>query len=325
MERVVLNVSMGPHIHDGTRSSNIMTGYLLALAPAAIWGCYFYRLAGLQTLLLAMGSAVVFEWLARLIMKRPATLDDGSALVEGLLLGMMIPANAPWWMVLIASFIMIVLAKQFFGGIGYYPFNPVLLGYMIPAVSWPLHANSHYTLVNFNLESVHLQPLMALKSFGPQAVDAFNRMDLIMGKQIGGIGTGAILLLALGGLYLMLRGYISWVVSTSYILGILIFQTLFHLADPTKYADPVFHLISGMTIFGAFFLASDYSTCPVNRVARLIYGLSAALMTLLIRNIGNYPDGTVFALLIMNMFHPLIDRIKKPVTGLDPDAYVFND
>ncbi|MBN1355392.1 RnfABCDGE type electron transport complex subunit D [bacterium] len=317
MERVVLNVSMGPHIHGGTRTSDIMTGYLVALAPAAIWGCCFYRLAGLRSLLLAAGSAVVFEWIARAIMKRPATIGDGSALVSGLLLGMMFPANAPWWLILIGTAIMVIVAKQFFGGIGYYPFNPVLLGYLIPAVSWPLHVNPHYTLANFQSQAVHLEPLAVLKSYGPQAVDAFNRMDLLMGRQMGGVGTGPILLLLLGGLYLMLRGYISWIVSISFLAGIFVFQGLFYAADPAKFADPVFHLISGTTVFGAIFLATDYTVCPVNKIARVIYGLGAALMTLLIRNLGNYADGTVFAVLIMNMFHPLIDRIKKPVYGLD--------
>ena len=317
MERIVLGMAMGPHVHDGSHTSRIMNGYLLALLPAAIWGCVRYGLPGVRTLLLAAGSAVIWEWVARKLMKQDMTLHDSSAVVQGLLLGMMLPGNTSWWVVLFGTFLVIVVAKQFFGGTGSYPFNPVLIGFAVLSVSWPLRMSSHFTMADRHLEGLILEPLAALKTYGPSVTDVYSLKDLLLGFQTGGMGTGAVLLLAVGGLYLMARGFIAWRVSLSCLLGVMITAGLFNMADASKYADPMFHLLAGMTVFGAFFLASDYTTCPVNPIARVIYGFAAGMLIILIRNIGAYTDGTVFAILILNLFHPLIDRIHKPVLGLD--------
>ncbi len=316
MARAVFNVAVGPHVHDGSGASQIMIGYLLALIPASIWGCIRYGLPGVSTLLVAVGSAVVWEWIARKLMKRNITLHDGSAVVQGLLVGMMLPANSSWWLIIVGTFLAIVLGKQFFGGIGCYPFNPVLVGFAILSISWPLRISSHFTMTDWHLDGLVLEPLVALKSYGPRVIDVYHPKDLLLGFQTGGVGTGAVLLLAIGGLYLMARGFISWRVSLSYLLGVAVTAELFHVADASKYAGPLFHLLAGMTIFGAFFLASDYTTCPVNPTARIIYGFGAGMFIILVRNIGGYPDGTVFAILILNMFHPLLDRIHKPVPGV---------
>jgi electron transport complex protein RnfD len=317
MERAVLGMAVGPHVHDGSRTSWIMNGYLLALLPAAIWGCIRYGVPGIRTLLLAAGSAVIWEWAARRLMKQGMTLHDVSAIVQGLLLGMMLPANSSFWIIIIGTFLMIVVAKQIFGGIGSYPFNPVLIGFAILSVSWPIRMSSHFTMAGRRLEGLSLEPLSALKSYGPSVTDVYNPVDLLLGFQTGGIGTGAVLLLVIGGLYLMARGFISYRVSLSFLLGVAITACLFHVADSSKYAGPSFHLLAGVTVFGAFFLASDYTTCPVNPIARIIYGFAAGMLIILIRNIGAYTDGTVFALLILNLFHPLIDRIRKSVLGLN--------
>jgi electron transport complex protein RnfD len=320
MARLVLSMAMGPHIHDGSSVSKIMNGYLLALLPAAIWGCIRYGLPGIRTLLLAVASAVLWEWLARKSMKQEITLYDGTAIAQGLLLGMMLPPNSSWWLVIIGTFLMIVIAKQFFGGIGCYPLNPVLIGFAILSVSWPIRISSHFTMADRHLEGLILEPLVSLKSYGPSVADTYSSMKLLFGFQTGGVGTGAVLLLAIGGLYLMVRGFTSWRVTLSYLLGVTITAGVFYLVDASRYANPMFHLLAGMTAFGAFFLASDYTTCPVNGPARLVYGFLTGMLIILIRNIGQYPDGTVFAILILNLFHPLIDRTHKPVVGLDIGA-----
>lgn len=317
MERVTLSTAMGPHVHDGSRVSHIMDGYLLALLPAAIWGCIRYGMPGVRTLLMAVATAVLWEWVARKSMKQEVTLYDRSAIVQGLLLGMMLPANSSWWVVIVGTFLVIVIAKQFFGGTGFYPFNPVLIGFAILSVSWPLRISSHFTMADRHLEGLILEPLVSLKSYGPAVTDIYSHTQLLFGFQTGGIGTGAVLLLAIGGLYLMVRGFIAWRVTLSYLLGVVITAGIFHVVDASEYADPMFHLLAGMTAFGAFFLVSDYTTCPVNGPARIVYGFLAGMFIILIRNLGKYPDGTVFAILILNLFHPLIDRIHKPVLGLD--------
>ena len=325
MDRILLNVSMGPHIHDGSRHSSIMTGYLAALIPAAIWGIYLYGIIGFRTLAFSVASAIIWEYLARLLMHREVSLSDWSAVVEGLIMGMLLPANTPWWIVLVATFLMIVIAKQLFGGNGYYPFNPVLIGFAITALSWPKYVLSHYTLAELPLKMQHLEPLWALRSYGPFAANNFDLRDLFLGYQVGGVGTAPGLLICLGGIYLILRGFISARISLSFIMGIVVIQGIFYVINPQQYANPFFHLFSGRTLFVAFFLASNYTTSPVNKLARIIYGFGAAFMTIMMRNFGAFPDGTIGALLIMNMFHPIIDRIRKPVIGLDIATLKFDE
>ena len=315
MERVILSTAMGTHVHDGSSFSRIMNGYILALLPAALWGCARYGLPGIRTILIAVGSAVLWEWLARKLMKRDMTLHDSSAIVQGLLLGMLLPPNSSWWMVIIGTFSMIVVGKQFFGGVGSYPLNPVLVGSAILSVSWPIRTCSHFTMADWHMEGLILEPMEALRSYGPAVTDAYSPADLLLGFQMGGIGAGAVLLLTIGGLYLMARGFAPWRVSVSYLLGVVVTAGLFHIADPSRYAGPLFHLLAGMTLLGAFFLITDYTTCPVNPMARMIYGFAAGMLVILIRNLGGYADGTVFAILILNLFHPLIDRIHRPVLG----------
>jgi electron transport complex protein RnfD len=316
MDRVVLNVAVGPHIHDGTQAAEINRGYLLALVPAAIWGCAVFGLPALRTLLLALGSAMLWEWLARKVMQREETLGDFSALVQGLMVGMIMPANAPWWLVLVATLLVIGVAKQLFGGVGCYPFNPVLIGYTILMVSWPSRVSPMYSLADMHIKGLPVDPLVALKTYGTVAMDPYSWTNLFLGFKSGGIGTVSTLLLLIGGAFLIVNGYIAWRISLSYILGIVIFAWIFHMINPEHFGGPLFHLLGGMTVFAIFFLASDFTTAPVNPSARYIYGFGIGVMTILIRNVGVYPDGTVFAVLFMNLFHPLIDKIRRPVTGL---------
>lgn len=320
MDRVVLNVAMGPHIHDGSRSSHIMHGYLLALIPAVLFGCCRYGMSGIRVLLLAVGSAVIFEWLSRKGMKQDNCLHDSSALVHGLLLGMILPPNTAWWIVVAGALITIIIAKQIFGGIGCYPFNPVMIGAAILMVSWPMRMSPHFSSVNMSLPGKILEPLSALKTYGPEVSGVFNTWDLAMGHHMSGIGTGSALLLGLGGLYLLVRGFISWRVCISYFAGLYGTAWIFHQVNADSYADPMFHLLSGLTVFAGVFIISDFTTTPANKIARILYGLIAGILIVLIRNIGAYPDGTVFAVLILNLFHPLLDRIRKPVMGLDATA-----
>jgi electron transport complex protein RnfD len=317
MERIALNTALGPHIHDGSSVTKVMNGHILALLPAVLFGCMRYGAVGVRTLLLAVGSAIVFEWAARKLMKQEMSLQDSSAMLQGLLLGMILPANCSWWLVIIGTFMCIVITKQFFGGIGSYPLNPVVASYAILLLSWPLRVSSGAALAGCNLSGLPLEPLIALKSYGPSVADVYSLKELFLGNQMGGLGTGSALLLTIGGLFLIMRGFIPWVVSVSYLAGIIITAGLFNLSDSVQYAGPMFHLFSGMTMMGAFFMVTDSTTCPVNNIARIIYGFCGGMLIILIRNIGVYPDGTVYAILIVNLFHPLIDRIHGSVLVSD--------
>lgn len=158
-------------------------------------------------------------------------------------------------------------------------------------------------------------PLIALKNFGVSAVSDFHAMDLLMGKQVGGIGAIFGLGLIVGGLYLIIRGFIRWEISLSFLAGVALTAFLFNASDPGKYAGAGFHLLTGYTLVAAFFMAPEDSSSPVNFLPMLIYGLSAGVLTVLIRNIGAYVDGTIFAILFMNIVNPLLDKIRPKATG----------
>jgi len=161
-----------------------------------------------------------------------------------------------------------------------------------------------------------IYPLAALKAFGPDSVSSFSIADLLLGRQIGGIGSTCGIAIIIGGAYLILRGFIRWEISVSFIVGILITALLFTMfGEEGKYAGPLFHLFTGYTLIGAFYLATEDSSSPVNFIPMLIYGIGCGVMTILIRNIGVYVDGVVYAILLMNIANPLLDKIRPKALG----------
>jgi Na+-translocating ferredoxin:NAD+ oxidoreductase subunit D len=229
---------------------------------------------------------------------------------------MMLPATAPWWLVIIGTFLAVVLGKMIYGGIGANPFNPSLLGIAILTLSWANHLDFDTAYVNYDFSFTALAPLAALKAKGALAVSGlFPFQDLIMGKQVGSIGTTFGLGLIIGGMYLILRGFVRWEIPVSFIIGIIFTSLCFNLANSEKYAGPTIHLFSGYTLFGAFFLAPENSSSPVNRIPMMIFGFFAAVMIILMRNIGAYSDGTVLGILLLNVVNPLIDTIRPKALG----------
>jgi electron transport complex protein RnfD len=209
----------------------------------------------------------------------------------------------------------VVIGKQIFGGIGGNPFNPVLVGLAILMLSWKDFFDFNEALVNYDFGFAMVYPLSALKHLGTSGIDAFNTVGLLMGQQSGGIGATFGLGLILGGIYLIIRGFIRWEISVSFLAGVFITALFFNISDPTRYAGPVFHLLTGYTLIGAFFLATEDSSSPVNFIPMLIYGAGAGMLTVLIRNIGAFVDGVVFAILIANIINPLVDKIRPKALG----------
>jgi electron transport complex protein RnfD len=311
-----LIVSHAPFWHDGSGIPERSYHTIIAALPAALVGIAYYGAPALGVICLAMASAIGWELLLTYAAKRPITVGDGNAALIGLLLAMVLPASAPWWLVVVGTFLAIVMGMQIFGGIGANPFNPVALAYAILMVSYKIHLDYDAGLVNFSLDFPSTtDPLAALKAFGPAAVAHLSPVDLLMGKQVGGLGSTCGLAVCLGGIYLILRGIIRWEISISFIAGVFVSAMLFYVADPVRYAPPVFHLLSGFTLFGAFFLAAESSSSPVNFVPMLIYGALGGVMTVLIRNIGAYVDGVIFAILLINLINPLVDKIRPKAIG----------
>jgi Na+-translocating ferredoxin:NAD+ oxidoreductase subunit D len=304
-----------PFWHNGdtirARSYNIM----VAALPAVFMGIYIYGVPALRVMALAVAGAMFWEWLLNQAMRRPSTIGDGNAAVIGLLLGMLLPATMPWYAVIVTSFVAVVIGKLIYGGVGCNPLNPTLVGLAILMLSWQSLVDFDAALGHYDMDFYMLYPLGAVKAFGAGVVDRYSMSDLLWGRQAGGIGSTFGLGLLVGGCYLMARGFIRWEISLSFLVGLFLTALLFHLADPGKYAGPVFHVLTGYSLIGAFFLATEDSSSPVNFIPMILYGLGGGVLTVLIRNIGAFPDGVVFAILMMNVANPLLDKIRPKAMG----------
>jgi electron transport complex protein RnfD len=182
-------------------------------------------------------------------------------------------------------------------------------------ISWKDLFDFNNALLNYDLSFPMAYPLAALKNFGLPAIDKFSPGLLLLGQQSGAIGATFGLGLSLGGIYLIVRGFIRWEIAFSFLVGIFATALIFKLVDPTRFAGPVFHLLTGYTLIGAFFLATEDSSSPVNFLPMIIYGAMGGVMTMLIRNIGAYPDGVLFAILVINLANPLLDKIRPKALG----------
>ncbi|NVM21695.1 MAG: RnfABCDGE type electron transport complex subunit D [Desulfobacterales bacterium] len=310
-----LVVAHAPFWHDGSKISTKNYHIMLAALPAVLMGIVQYGAPALRVIAFATACAMIWELVMNLVMRKPFSTGDGSAAVTGLLLGMLMPATAAWWIIILGTFIAIVVGKQIFGGIGFNPLNPPLLALAMLLISFKGVFDFNEALLNYDLGFAMTYPLADVKHFGTAAIDKFSLGNLFMGKQAGGIGCTFGLGLGAGGLYLMLRGYTRWEISLSFLAGVFVTALLFNISDSTKYAGPMFHLFTGYTLIAAFFLAPEDSSSPVNLIPMLIFGALAGLMTVLIRNIGAYVDGVPFSILLMNLANPLLDNIRPKAIG----------
>ena len=308
-------VSHAPFWHYGSNVNERSYHTILAALPAVLLGIYQYGLPALSVVALSVSTAILWELGYSAVTKRPNTVGDGNAALIGLLLAMLIPATTPWWAVLTATFIAVVICKQIFGGIGGNSFNPVALALAIVIISWKEIFDFDSALVNYDLGFTMYHPLVALKAFGTNAIADFSIGDLLLGRQVGGLGSTFGLGLIIGGIYLIIRGFIRWEISVSFLVGILVSAAIFHLADPARFAGPMFHLLTGYTLIGAFFLATEDSSSPVNFIPMLIYGAAGGIVTVMIRNIGVYADGVLYAILVINLVNPLMDKIRPKALG----------
>lgn len=307
--------SHAPFWHNGSSITAKSHNVMLATLPAVLMGIYQYGIPGLRVIALSTAFAMVWEYILNRATKRPVTIGDGNAAVIGLMLGMLLPATVPWWFVILGTFVAVVVGKQIYGGIGCNPMNPPVMAYAILLLSWRGILDFNEALVNYDMGFPMLYPLAAVKYLGPRAAEDYSLGGMLMGQQSGGVGSTFGLGLIIGGVYLMLRGYARWEVVLSFLVGVFVTASLFHVANPGQYAPPLFHLLTGYTLIGAFFLVTEDASSPVNFFPMLIYGLGAGCLTVLIRNVGYFVDGVIFAILMMNLANPLIDKIRPKALG----------
>lgn len=310
-----LIVSHAPFLHSGRRITERSYHTMIAALPAILLGFYHYGMPAVGVVCLSVSTAILWELVINLVTRRPITIGDGNAALIGLLLAMLLPATMPWWAVITGTFIAIVIGKQIYGGIGSNAFNPVAVAVAIMMVAWKDLFDFDAMLVNYDFNFAALYPIAAAKHFGSASFESFNLWKIFLGQQIGGIGATFGLGLLIGGIYLMLRGFIRWEISLTFLAGVYLAAFVFNLADPARFAGPAFQLLTGYTLIGAFFLATEDSSSPVNFIAMLIYGGFAGIMTVLIRNIGVWVDGVILAILVCNLINPLLDKIRPQALG----------
>jgi len=327
-----LIVSISPHIKSEESVSRIMWSVNLSLMPALVMAVYFFGPRAFFITAVCIISAVLSEYYMQKVLKRKVTIGDGSAFLTGLLLGMNLPASL--WSLnpftihvpVIGSFVAIVITKQLFGGLGYNVFNPALIGRAFLLISFPklmtIWTEPTAAFVALDAKTT-ATPLGILKEEGVEKLmevfgDKINLyMQLLIGHRGGCIGETSIIALLIGAAFLIYRGYITWHIPVSFVGTVAVLAWVFGGKGTGLFTgDPILHLLSGGLILGAFFMATDYVTCPSVKKGQIIFGIGCGALTILIRLKGGYPEGVMFAILLMNCFAPLIDRgFKTKVFG----------
>jgi len=313
-------VSSSPHLHDGRSITWIMSAVIIALLPATLFSIYIFGLQALRVIVLSVASAVMFEALSQRIMGRTVRVRDLSAVLTGLLLALNLPATSPWWLVVVGTFFAIVIAKQLYGGLGYNPFNPALVGRVVLLISFPVQMTARWVAPSrWGVDAVttatplgRIRESLLSQGHIDLALTRQEWLDLLLGNRAGCLGEVSVLLLLAGGIYLMAKKVITWHTPVAFIGTVWILTGIFHLVDPARYADPSFHVVTGGLFIGALFMATDYVTSPITGRGMLIFGFGCGLITVIIRLFGAYPEGVSFAILFMNAVTPLIDRYVKP-------------
>ena len=312
-----LTVAPGPFLHCGNSVQKIYLDFCIALVPALAAG---YLLFGLRTLLIAAvcaATAVVADMICQKITDRPLTPGDFNALYMGLLFALLMPPTVPLWIPVVGVAFAVVIGKHFFGGLGTNPFSPVLIGLMVVRLSWSDDVSRWIMPHSTGSAAVNAMeaPVEILKKFGAAFVQDVSARELLLGLVPGPIGVCALAVLV-GGIFLLVRKRICITVPAGFLVGVYAFAAWKYGADPAAFAPPMFHVLAGSVMLGAFFLATDFSSSPVTLPGKIIFGLGCGAMTMLIRTFGAWPDGVILAVLLMNLTTPLLDRIKPRVIGL---------
>lgn len=313
-------ISASPHIRDDETISHIMWQVNAALLPAALFAIWWFGLPALINMLVGAVFAVGAEYAWQRALKRPVTAFDGSACITGLLLAMSMSPLLPPYMVAIGSVLAIVVAKQSMGGLGFNIFNPAHIGRAALMVSWPVAMTTWTKMQDMGagvdamtsatpLNILKLQGYDALvNTFGGQAAMYW---QMFVGTRNGSLGETSTVLLLAGGFYLVAKGYVNWIVPAVMMATVGVLTFVFGPAGLFT-GDPLFHMMAGGLVLGAFFMATDMVTIPMTVKGQVIFAVGAGAITVLIRLIGGYPEGVCYSILLMNAVTPLIDRFTKP-------------
>jgi len=337
---MLLKTPSSPHIHANTSVTAVMSKVLLALVPAIIGYVYFFGWGLLIHIVIATSVGLGCEAVMLKLRDRPVKpfLQDGSVVVTAVLLAFCIPPLAPWWITTIGMFFAVVVAKHLYGGLGYNPFNPAMVGYVVLLISFPKEMTA-WTPPDI-LNGLQVGPIDTLKIvFLDQfpytlSMDALSmatpldtvKTELSLSKTVDEIKSGNAIFgdfggvgwewvgnwIFLGGVWLIYKKIINWQTPLAMLGSLFAIALVFYLKDPSNYASPMFHIFGGAAMLGAFFIATDPVTSCTTPTGRLVFGAGVGVITYIIRTWGGYPDGVAFSVLLMNMAAPTIDYYTRP-------------
>ncbi len=320
-----LVVSLSPHEKGDLDVNKIMWTVAIALVPAFLASVYYYGLHALRVIGFALVFCIGIEYLIqKFITKEKIAAFDGSAAITGLLLAFNMPGTIPWWQLLAGSVMAIGVAKMAFGGLGNNPFNPALVGRAFMLASFPVHMTTWQQPLekvwSLSADAVtSATPLGILKEGvrqGKSVTELADKLpgyfDMFIGNIGGCIGEVSTVAILIGGIFMIYKKIISWHIPLFYLLSLAGFSGVFWLLDSSRYADPLFHILTGGAMLGAWFMATDLVTSPMSVKGQIVFAVGGGILCGAIRLFGSYPEGCSYSILIMNAFVPLIDKYIKP-------------
>jgi len=317
-----LIVSPSPHASTRESVPGLMYGVIISLLPALAVSVYYFGIGMVIVTSVSILSCILFEYLIqKFVMKVKPTHMDGSVILTGLLLAFCLPANLPFWMVMIGALVAVGIGKMTFGGLGNNIFNPALVGRVFLFISFPVAMTAwpepgqwmKYTDALTGATPLGLMKEgLAMKTVGEIMPEIPPFLNLFLGNMMGSSGEVAAFALLIGMIYLLYRKIITWHIPISILGTVFIFTGILWLVNPDRFADPLFHMLTGGLMLGAIYMATDYVTSPMTVKGMLIYGVGIGMVTVLIRVFGAYPEGVQFAILIFNGFTPLLNKYIKP-------------
>lgn len=313
-----LMVSAAPHFVTKLDTQKTMMYVLIGLAPAAVASTILFGFGALLRIILGMIFACASEWCYNKIMKKPQTIQDLSCCVTGAILAMNVPANFPVWMLAVGCAVAIIIVKCLYGGIGRNIANPALVGRAVLLLSWT-SAMTTWPLTRFQRASglygadavTGATPLGDLAA-GNLGYANYSLLDMFLGNTGGALGETCTIAILIGGIFLIWKKIISPIIPCSFIGTVFIISLVYYAFNPNgvynAFQMAIFSILAGGVMFGAFFCATDYVTSPILERGKLVFGIGCGALTVMIRILGSYPEGVSFAILLMNIFTPLIDR-----------------
>ncbi|MDB4349385.1 RnfABCDGE type electron transport complex subunit D [Omnitrophica bacterium] len=302
-----LVISSAPHTFNRLNVPQVMWGVVIALAPAIIASIILFKLLAVRLIATCIISCVATEVLSQKIRKKSIAINDGSAVVTGILLALVLPPSIPIWQASVGSVVAIGLGKQLFGGLGFNIFNPALLGRAFLMAAFP-------TFLTKWTNPLTLDAVTGATPLGLMKFEYIHTpyLDLFLGNIPGSLGETSALAILLGGTYLFIKRYAGWRIPFSFLLTAFLLSGVLHIMNPAAFPTPLFQILSGGMLLGAIFMATDPVTSPVTKKGRWIFGIGCGIFVIIIRTWSGLPEGVMYSILLMNSVTPLLNRFTRP-------------